>query len=122
MLALSNISHYVVTDEGQVTLVEGAPENAMAAVQSIKRKTRVHYDTKTGAELYREYDVELRLWNKPEPLKLMGRHANVKACFERVEVTGVGGGPVEVAAARLAELSPEHLQAKMRELAAESVA
>ena len=115
MLALSRIDHYVVTDEGQVTLAEGAPENAMAAVQSIKRKTRVYYDKARNAEV-REYDVEIRLWNKPEPLKLMGRHANVKACFDRVEVTGADGGPIEIAAARLAELPPEQLQEKMRAL------
>jgi phage terminase small subunit len=120
-LAQSRIDHYVVTDEGQVTLAEGAPENAMAAVQSIKRKTRVYYDKVHNAEV-REYDVEIRLWNKPEPLKLMGRHANVAACFDRVEVTGKDGGPIEIAAARLAELPAEQLQEKMRALIEASAA
>lgn len=115
-LALSNVSHYVISDDGQVELAEGAPENAMAAVQSIKKKTKIFRD-RQGIETHREYDVELRLWNKPEPLKLMGRHANVAACFDRVEVTGKNGGPVEIAAARLAELPPEQLQEKIRELA-----
>lgn len=120
-LALSSIDHYVITDEGQVTLAEGAPPNAMAAVQSIKRKTRSYYDKVRECEV-REYDVEIRLWDKPAPLKLMGRHANVKACFDRVEVTGAGGGPIEIAAARLAELPPNELQEKMRALIEASAA
>ena len=119
-LALSNVSHYVISDDGQVELAEGAPENAMAAIQSIKRRKTVR-ETRDG-ELFITYDVELRLWNKPEPLKLMGKHANVAACFDRLEVTGAGGGPIEVAAARLTELPPEQLQEKMRALIAESAA
>lgn len=88
MLALSRIDHYVVSDDGQVGLAEGAPENAMAAVQSIKRKCKVFRD-KEGKETHREYDVEIRLWDKPQPLKLTGRHVGLYP--DRVEVTGKDG-------------------------------
>jgi phage terminase small subunit len=88
-LALANVNHYVIDPRGQVTLAPGAPQNAMAAVQSIKKKTTV----KPNGDV--EYHVELRLWDKPGSLKLMGKHANVAACFDKVEVTGKDGGPIE---------------------------
>lgn len=90
LLANSRLDHYVIDDEGQVKLAEGAPDGAMAAVQSIKKKTRV---LKDGT---REYDVELKLWDKPSPLKLMGRHVGLFP--DRVEHTGAGGGPIETVA------------------------
>ncbi len=62
----------------------------MRAVQSIKRKVTV----KPNGD--KVYDVEFRLWDKPGNLKLMGRHAGAKACFDKVEVTGKDGGPLEV--------------------------
>ena len=89
-LALGRVNHFVIDDDGQVTLAEGAPQNAMAAIKSIKRKTTV----KPNGD--RIYDVELQLWDKPGSLKLMGKHANVAACFDKVEVTGKDGGPLEV--------------------------
>lgn len=89
-LALARVEHFTISDEGQVALAEGAPQNAMAAVKSIKRKTTV----KPNGD--RVYDVELHLWDKPGSLKLMGKHANVAACFDKVEVTGKDGGPLEV--------------------------
>lgn len=91
-LARSNVSHYVISDEGQVTLAEGAPRNAMSAVASIKRKTRVDKDGSVT------YDVELKLWDKPGSLKLMGKHTGIKACFDRVELTGPDGGPIPIIA------------------------
>ena len=84
----------VVDDEGQLRLTDNAPSNAMAAVQSIKRKTRVYYDKETGAVDHKEYDVEIKLWDKPGPLKLIGRHVGVKAFHDRVEVTGEDGKPI----------------------------
>jgi len=68
-------------------LAEGAPEDAMAAVQSIKRKTRVDKDGSVT------FDVELRLWDKPAPLKLTGRHVGLYP--DRVEVVGKDGGPIQ---------------------------
>ena len=108
MLALSRIDHYVVSDDGQVELAEGAPEDAMAAVQSIKRKTRVHYDNQ-GNVTGKTYDVELRLWDKPTPLKLTGRHVGLYP--DRVEHVGKGGGPIE-----LTDVSTEELLARHKAL------
>lgn len=92
LLSNSRIDHYIVDDDGQVQLAEGAPDGAMAAIQSIKRKKTVK-ETKDG-ELIVTYDVEIRLWDKPASLKLMGRHVGLFP--DRVEVTGAGGGPLAV--------------------------
>jgi len=113
-LAKSNVEHYVIDNFGNVALAEGAPENAMAAIQSIKKKIR-HLQNGTI-----EYDVELRLWDKPGPLRLMGKHAGITAFADRVEITGKDGGPVQVAAAKLAELPQDQLKAKIAELVAEN--
>lgn len=110
-LAASNVKHYVVSDEGQVELAPGAPPNAMAAIQSIKRKTRVETrGTGENAVTTRYYDVEIRLWDKPGSLKLMGRHAGVKACFDRVEVTGIDGGPVLIGAISRQIVDPKQIE------------
>jgi phage terminase small subunit len=91
LLSHSDISNYIVDDDGNVKLVAGAPEGAMRAVQSIKRKKTVKED-KEGT-LTITYDVELKLWDKPAPLKLMGRH---KGLFpDKVEVSGPNGGPID---------------------------
>lgn len=91
LLAMSRIDHYEVTADGNVVLAPGAPEGAMAAVQSIKKKTRIFKD-RLGVETHREYDVEIRLWDKPTPLKLTGRHAGLYP--DRMEITGKGGAPI----------------------------
>ena len=92
LLSNSCIDHYLVTDDGHVQPAPGAPDGVMRAIQSIKRKTHVHLD-KEGSETGRTYDVEIRLWDKPQPLKLMGRHVGLFA--DRVEHTGKNGGPIE---------------------------
>jgi phage terminase small subunit len=92
LLSHSRLEHYIIDDDGQVRLAEGAPDGAMGAIQSIKRKCTVKYNDKTN-ELTKTYDVELRLWDKPTPLKLMGRHVGLFP--DRVEITGKNGGPVE---------------------------
>lgn len=90
-LAHSDLSHYVIDDLGNVTLADGAPPDAMKAVQSIKKKIKT--TVKDGVSTT-EYDVELRLWDKPTPLKLMGRHVGLFP--DKVEVTGPGGGALQV--------------------------
>jgi phage terminase small subunit len=92
LLANSRIDHYFVTDEGQVRVVEGAPDGAMAAIQSINRRTTVKYD-KDGQVIGKVYDVSIKLWDKPNPLKLMGRHVGLFP--DRTELTGPNGGPIE---------------------------
>lgn len=103
-LAHSSVEHYAVSIEGAVTLAEGAPPDAMRAVKKVKRKTRILKDGTV------EHDVELELWDKPTPLKLMGRHVGLFP--DRVEVTGANGAPLQAMteadlAQRAAELAAQ---------------
>ena len=108
LLSHSSLEHYYVDDDGQVRPTEDAPDGAMRALQSIKKKTRIFRD-KDGNETGREYDVEVRLWNKPEPLKLMGKHVGLNFS-DRVEHTGKGGGPIEIAEVRSVIVDPKPLE------------
>ena len=67
-----------VDDAGNVKLAPGAPDGALRAISSVKHKTRTY----GGDNPVTEHDVEIRLWNKPEPLKLAGRHVGVKGFDE----------------------------------------
>jgi phage terminase small subunit len=67
-LAWSNVTHYYVTEAGELAATENAPPNAMAAVSSIKYRT--HTDKAGGTT----QEVEFKLWDKPGTLKLAGRH------------------------------------------------
>ena len=104
-LATSRVEHYYIDDFGNVQPTPEAPDNAMAAVSSIKKK--IHHDKEGGIT----YEVEFRLWDKPGQLKLMGKHAGVKACLDRVEVSGINGAPIEIT-----QLTTEELLARHQEL------
>ena len=97
LLALSRIDHYMIDDDGNVQLRDGAPEGAMAAVQSIDKKTTVRTDRDGTTTI--TYDVKLKLWDKPTPLRLMGRHVGLFP--DRVEHTGRNGGPIEATVTRI---------------------
>lgn len=100
LLAFSDVNHYLIDDNGKLMLADGAPKHASRAVSSIKRRTRTDPD---GAVTH---EVELKLWDKPGPLKLAGRHVglfNEKAKEEERPMnihvhTGVAKPP-EIAAA-----------------------
>lgn len=92
LLANSRIDHFFIDDEGQVKVVEGAPDGAMAAIQGITRRTTIKYD-KEGNIVGKTYDVSIRLWDKPNPLKLMGKHVGLFP--DRMEHSGPNGGPIE---------------------------
>lgn len=108
LLSHSNIAHYTVDDDGNVKLTPGAPEGAMRAIKSVKRK-KIVKEHKDGS-LTITYDVELTLWDKPAPLKLMGRHMGLFP--DRVELTGKDGAPLE-----MTNLSQDELKQRARELA-----
>lgn len=91
LLSHSRIDHYWVDDVGQIQLAEHAPEGAMAAIQSVKHRTTTRRDADGHPVV--THEVEIRLWDKPTPLKLMGRHAGLFP--DRQEHTGKGGGPIE---------------------------
>lgn len=104
LLAFSDVTHYTVGDDGDVALACGAPEGAMRALQSIKRKI-----TTRGRGENREVtrEVELRLWDKPAPLKLAGQHVGLFP--NKVEHAG---------SIDLSGKSPDELRARLKELAA----
>jgi hypothetical protein len=58
-----------------------------------------------------EHDVEVELWDKPNALKLMGRHVGLFP--DKVEVTGKDGEP-------LAGFTLEQLSTRAAELALEA--
>lgn len=103
ILANSNIEHYILDDFGQLRAAEDAPDGVMRAVKSIKRKVRHDKDGSIT------YEVSFELWDKPGQLKLMGRHAGAKACFDRVEVSGPGGGAIPVELVRSVVVDPKQL-------------
>jgi phage terminase small subunit len=68
LLAYSSVDHYYVDSQGNLKPTPDAPEGAMRAVQSVKKTIKIDKDDTII------YTVEFRLWDKPGPLKLMGRH------------------------------------------------
>jgi phage terminase small subunit len=70
-LAFSRIEDYAIDDAGNLIPAPGRPASVMAAISSLKRKTRVLPDGTV------EREVEFRLWDKPGSLKLAGRHVGL---------------------------------------------
>jgi len=89
LLAFSDITHYRLTDDGEIEPTETAPDGAMRAISSVKKRTITTRDGDTT------YEVEFKLWNKPEPLKLAGRHVGLKGFADRVELTGKDGKAIQ---------------------------
>jgi phage terminase small subunit len=94
-IAMSRINHYTVDeDTGDLMLREGAPLGAVAAVQSVKSRKRVHVEP--DGSVVTTFDLDIQLWDKPSALKLLGRHLGLFA--ERVEHSCPDGPHVEVLA------------------------
>jgi phage terminase small subunit len=94
-IAMSRINHYTVDeDTGDLMLREGAPLGAIAAVQSVKSRKRVHVEPE--GSVVTTFELDLTLWDKPSALKLLGRHLGLFA--ERVEHSCPDGPHVEVLA------------------------
>jgi phage terminase small subunit len=94
-MAMSDVRHYTMNDDGYLDLAPGAPANAMAAVSTVKR--RVVYDPKTGAKI--GVECEFKLWDKPGALKIVARHIDFKGATDRMEHVGKDGGPIEMMSA-----------------------
>lgn len=108
VVAHSSVDHYITDDDGRVQLADGAPPNAMRAVSSIKRKVRT-IPQKDGEPII-EVDTELRLWSKPEALRMSMQH--IGALVDRHELSGPNQGPIPISsdvrdrlASRLARLA-----------------
>ena len=93
-VAYSSIDDFMIDDEGRVQLRDGAPGEALRAVASIKRKQR--FIPQKDNEPIIETDTEIRLWSKPEALRLGMQH--VGALVDRSETTlrTKDGKPLEV--------------------------
>lgn len=91
LIANSDLDHYIVDDEGNVQLAPDAPEGAMRAIQSIKKKCTIRMDK--DDVITKTYDVEIKLWDKGTPLKLIGQQSGL--FVEKREHTGKDGGPIE---------------------------
>lgn len=68
ILATSNVNHYTVDDDGRIELVDGAPENAVGAVSSVK----ITRTPKPG--MGDEIKTEYRLWDKNSALDKLAKH------------------------------------------------
>lgn len=106
ILATACIDHYIVNDEGYLKPAPDAPEGVMRAVQSVDRKKRVYYDKDGGID-HVEYEIKFKLWDKPGQLKLLGKHAGAKFAQDKVEHTGPGGGPIQIAEVRSVIVDPK---------------
>ncbi len=71
LLAFSDVGHYDLDIHGNVTLTADAPKGARRAISSIKKRTT--YDKEGNPT----HEVELKLWDKPGPLKLAGQHVGL---------------------------------------------
>jgi len=76
-VAFSNIAHYEIDDEGYVQLAEGAPPEAIKAIQSVRCKKRVLDDGSVVIE------TEYKLWDKIQALTLLGK--KLRLWIDRVE-------------------------------------
>jgi phage terminase small subunit len=70
VLAQSDVTHYVIDDHGNVALRDGAPEGAMRAVASLRKKI-IHTESAVI------YETTLTLWNKPASVRMAGEHVGL---------------------------------------------
>jgi len=90
-LGFSSLPHYVIDDNGDVTLAPGAPPSAIRAVSSVKRKRRV-IPQGEGVDPIVEIETTFRLWDKPAALRLGGQHLGMYK--DGIDFTS-GGQPIK---------------------------
>jgi len=71
LLSYSDIRHYVIDSAGNLGLAEGAPDYAMRAVSSVKRRTRTRV---FGEIIETVHEVEFKLWDKPASVRMAAMH------------------------------------------------
>lgn len=71
IVGFSSKDHYLIDENGHVTLAAGAPASAIRAVSAIKRKTRRIPQGKDKEPII-EHDTEIRLWSKTTALHDLG--------------------------------------------------
>ena len=75
LLGFSDITHYRVAEDGTLGLVEGAPEGAARAVESVKVTRRE--TPRRDAEPLVEVKTEIKLWSKPSALDRLAEHTRL---------------------------------------------
>jgi phage terminase small subunit len=70
VLAQSDIRDYVIDNQGNVAVREGASADAMRAVSSLKKKI-----THTDAGV--TFETTVTLWNKPMSVRMAGEHVGL---------------------------------------------
>jgi phage terminase small subunit len=75
LLASSDITHYGFDQNGDVVLRPGAPEGALRAISSLKRRLTVTEDSTT-------VETTITLWPKPPALRMCGEHLSLFAGTE----------------------------------------
>jgi phage terminase small subunit len=105
-MAFSDISDYIMSKTGDVTLSPTAAPRAMRAVQSIKRRMT---DIGEGKDRLRTIEVEIKLWDKTSMLKLAAQHLGMpgeqaKAGADRIPVSKLSTATLEAIEADLARL------------------
>ena len=80
-LAMSSVAHYSINDAGDVAATADAPELAMRAVASIKKRIRCDEDGVITTE------TELKLWDKPAALRMAGQHFKMFTDQTEIRVT-----------------------------------
>lgn len=68
LIARSSLDDYVISDDGDVTLADGVPSEAMRAVSAIERRVAVGKDGSTITT------VKLKLWPKNDALRALADH------------------------------------------------
>jgi hypothetical protein len=82
LLSFSDVGNYVMDPVlGTLALAPEAPNGARRAISSIKRRTRIESD---GT---RVHEMEIKLWDKPGPLKLAGQHVGLFKDRDDEEIT-----------------------------------
>jgi phage terminase small subunit len=107
-IAFSDIRHYALDDDGNVTLAAGAPDSAMRAVKKLKRKVR--WIPNGDDASIKEVETEIELWNKDAELSALGRTKRLKLFTESDRDEGVQalGAAMLAAEQRLANAAKEN--------------
>lgn len=72
VIVKSDVRHFLVDDDGTLTLRDGVPDRAWRAVSSVKHKIRTFTDDDGRTETNRE--IEFRLWDKNTAIKTAREH------------------------------------------------
>lgn len=92
-LVRSDVRDFVLGENGELQLREGAPDEAWRAVGSVKYTTRTIYsrDPDEPPEVVRT--AEIKLWDKNSAVDKAMKHLGISG-VEKVEHTGKDGAPL----------------------------